>query len=1142
MNHYLRSISQTAGLVCCFLWASPGDVLARNGGDTFLQGYAMELGGKRFAYHSPLPGVTESLLVRGRETFEPIRWQTQEVPVQGDAHAAFIWMFGMDVSPFPATFHLYANGNYLLTFSSSRSSELGARLIRGKSGAELTLNTTMLDRHQDQMGFAILRLPSGMLEAGKPLVLELCADPEATDAWFMTFKTRLQQQTEISQNKVVVKGSEGARFHSVSASFLHLGEAANASVKIGMVEKEMVLQPGFNRMDIHLPMVEVPREMQAEVRIGKGSAELIPFRLEAVKPWEIYLVQHTHSDIGYTRPQTEILPEHLRYIDHALDYCDQTDQYPEAAQFRWTCETSWSVREYLRSRPQQQVDRLLKRIREGRIEATGMFFNFSEIIDEPALAAQTRTLRMLKNAGIDVTTAMQNDVNGIAWCLVDYFQHTDVKYLTMGIHAHRARKPFDKPTSFWWQSPAGNRLLAYRSEHYMHGNMLSLTTGQQDVFRDNLSAYLDGLEEKGYPYDKLSLQFSGYVTDNSPPSAKVCDIIRDWNERYEWPKLRSSLARDFMIYLDETHGDHIPSQEVAWPDWWTDGVASAANETKVARATHVEMAANTVLLSMCRIMGAELPPGIQHDVEEVYDKLLFYDEHTYGASESVRDPLVQNSVNQWNMKSANVWSAALGSSQVQEKAFSFMESALGTYQSSTIHVFNTLNWNRSGLVECFISYEVIPEGADFVIRDDAGREVPVEMYMQRGEGAYYGLWVSDVPSMGFKVLTLHLGERPAEQHPLTTLNHQVWENPFYRLRLDGTRGIVAQIYDKEQQMTLLDEDSLSLGTFIYEQLDNRHELERLTNTNRDTVYRPLGMKRSMIQDLRQTAYRPGPIYDALEFKGLVPVCADERGVTIELRLYHYQKKLELHYQMVKLAVSDPEGVYVAFPFKLEEGRLNFEAQGGLVYPGKNQLAGTSSDWNTIQNFASVKNGASQIVFASKDIPLVHFGDINIGRYYYRLNPRSNHIYSWVLNNYWVTNFKASQEGEIQWTYGITSMPDSRITAASRFGYGERVPLMARVMPASIHGVEAEAHSRSLLPSTPENVLLVNATPSMEGRGVILQFRELEGDHAVLDIRQMLEHTGARSASEVSILEDELGKLDAHLLMEHYETRFIRLDF
>ena len=65
------------------------------------------------------------------------------------------------------------------------------------------------------------------------------------------------------------------------------------------------------------------------------------------------MVQHTHTDIGYTRPQTEVLTEHLRYIDNALDYCDQTDDYPDDAKFRWTCESSWAVREYLKSRTEK---------------------------------------------------------------------------------------------------------------------------------------------------------------------------------------------------------------------------------------------------------------------------------------------------------------------------------------------------------------------------------------------------------------------------------------------------------------------------------------------------------------------------------------------------------------------------------------------------------------------------------------------------------------------------------------------------------------------------------------------------------------------------------------------------------------------
>jgi len=38
----------------------------------------------------------------------------------------------------------------------------------------------------------------------------------------------------------------------------------------------------------------------------------------------------------------------------------------------------------------------------------------------------------------------------------------------------------------------------------------------------------------------------------------------------------------------------------------------------------------------------------------------------------------------------------------------------------------------------------------------------------------------------------------------------------------------------------------------------------------------------------------------------------------------------------------------AFPFRLPDGELFFEGQGGIIKPGRDQLPGTSSDWNVIK--------------------------------------------------------------------------------------------------------------------------------------------------------------------------------------------------
>ncbi len=65
--------------------------------------------------------------------------------------------------------------------------------------------------------------------------------------------------------------------------------------------------------------------------------------------------------------------------------------------------------------------------------------------------------------------------------------------------------------------------------------------------------------------------------------------------------------------------------------------------------------------------------------------------------------------------------------------------------------------------------------------------------------------------------------------------------------------------------------------------------------------------------------------------GQLPICSDDRGVNIEIRLYNVEKRIELLYDMHKLPVTDPEAVYVAFPFGFDEkSSIEFEVQGGIV--------------------------------------------------------------------------------------------------------------------------------------------------------------------------------------------------------------------
>lgn len=1105
----------------------------------YYHGFNKSIEGFNFSYHTPLKDYGTCLLSRAQADYNPIIWETEIVPINfKEDSITFLWAYGMDVTSDSRNFDVYVDGEKYFTIKNPVNNNLKKWCVKGKIGATLRFNVTKIDKHKDQMGFISLTLPFSAIVPGKAITLKVDGEKAKSNSWYMTFTEKPVEKFTATQRDLVAK-KNNELFYVIDVEYINIGGNAKGKIRINDIVVEAEISPGSNFYEILIPKTELTQNVVVYLDIHQVKKISKTIEIKPVKEWTVYLVEHTHTDIGYTRPQTEILPEHLRYIDYALDYCDQTDNYPDNAKFRWTCEASWPVREYIVSRPKEQVERLVKRVKEGRIELTGMFFNHSEIIDEANLAYQLQPLSDFKNIGIEVKMLMQNDVNGIAWPLVDYAENTSIKYVSMGQHGHRARIPFDKPTAFWWESPSGNRLLAYRSEHYMYGNKLGLTSGNIDVFKKGLATYLSELDRKGYPFSKTAFQFSGSVTDNAPPTTVACDIVKQWNEKYEWPKIKLAVASEFFEYLENYHSDDLPVLRVAWPDWWTDGFGSAMRETQAVRATQEDMMANTGLLSMAKLTGATLPKNIYNDIQNVNDAILFYDEHTFGADESINAPFSENTMVQWAEKSSYAWDAVMKSRLLKEKAMGFIQPFIKKTDAPTIVVFNTLNWSRSGLVRVFIDHEIIPTGKDFKIIDKDNHEIKAQIMGSLSGGTYWDLWAENIPPFGYSTYRIEVNDANREFHTESSAAHE-FSNAFYHIKLDSTTGNIISIYDKELQLELTDtNESIKTGQFIYEQLDNRYQLERYSSSKIDTVYVPLKGRRQMLQDVHFLSIKNGPIWKSLYLNGKIPGCADTKGVDIEIRLYHNNKRIELFYSMNKLPVTTPESVYIAFPFNLSDGKLIFETQGGMLEPGINQLEGTASDWNTIQHFVAVKNDKAQIVFASNGIPLVQFGAINTGRFYYKHQPETSHIYSWVLNNYWTTNFRASQEGEIKWNYCITSDYDVSNTFATRFGWGSSIPFLTRVLPKG--ETKNPLMAESLLHIDAQNVLLVVGKLSKDGKGIILHLRETDGKPASIDLLKLVNTKGTKIFTLVNVLEERVMDLTNKIELEPYEVIFIKIE-
>jgi len=909
------------------------------------------------------------------------------------------------------------------------------------------------------------------------------------------------------------------------------GSPIVSTIKLGNDAKKGTLKEGKNVFYFDVPEIRKTSQLPITLTIGKdkltSTAELKP-----VRHWQVNFVQHTHTDIGYTRSQTEILAEHLRYIDYALDYCDATDNYPDYAKFRWTCEISWAVSEYMKCRPAAQIERLKQRVKEGRIELTAMYLNFDELPDEQTLAASLYPLKQFHDAGMKAEVAMQDDVNGIGWCFNEFFGDAGVKYLNMGTHGHRALICFDIPTVFWWQSPSGKKILAYRAEHYNEGNFLGIHTGDFGLFEQRVLDYLDDLNAKNYPYDIVAAQHSGYFTDNAPPSTKSCEMIKEWNAKYEWPKLYTSVVSDFIKTVEQRYPDKIQTIRGAWPDWWTDGFASGAREAAVSRLTHSDVIANQGGLALAAMLGSKIPENATSQIDEINKALLFYDEHTFGFSESVRNPYGKETWDQRSLKQSYAWEAFRRSGQLGEATMGLLQSYIPKADVPSVAVFNTLNWAYSGVAKVYIDHQILPVDKDFEIVDADGNIIPVQAGNSRSDGTYWSLYVKNVPALGYAQYYIHVKNSPAQVlKTATDLKQTKVENAWYIIDFNREKGTISSLYDKELGKQLLTSNAeWELGSFIYETIADRHEMEL----------------KQIPKSLRQAPekivfekYEHGLLWDTYRFRGETVAGREPNNLMVEYRIFSVEKKIEVVYRLRKKATTAPEAIYISFPYEVKDGKIFLDVPGGSIEAGVDQIPGSSNDWYTVQNFATARNSNEQIVMGSPEIPLMQFGAINTGRYKAGAVPQTTNMYSWPMNNYWTTNFNADQMGEMEWSYFINSSKDNSIAYATKMAWQNRIPFLTRVLQAG----KGSSHSfkpSSIVKIEPSNLLLVNMKIVPGENAAIFQLREIGCADA--DFKITSDKVNISGVKVCNVVGETLTGNSASLHFAPWENKFIKVSW
>lgn len=304
---------------------------------------------------------------------------------------------------------------------------------------------------------------------------------------------------------------------------------------------------------------------------------------------ELLLLHHSHTDIGYTHPQPVVWKLHDRYLDEAIDLCEQTADFPEDSRMKWTCEVTSRFLHWLdRASPAQQR-RLEALVARGQIAFGAMWGHWTAMVPEDVLLESLTPIRMIRERfGAPVGVAIQHDVNGVPWPLADMLLDHGVEHLLFGINLHSGGYPLTRPLTFRWQAPSGREVTVFSGEHY---NTFAREAGLREPSMERMAAGLEGyfrkLRAKGWQHDFAFLTATHpFMDDNNPPNPELPGLIRRWNDEGRLPRIRLVTPEELFARVAREDPSSLPVHSGDWTDYWSFGIGASALDTALARRAH----------------------------------------------------------------------------------------------------------------------------------------------------------------------------------------------------------------------------------------------------------------------------------------------------------------------------------------------------------------------------------------------------------------------------------------------------------------------------------------------------------------------------------------------------------------------------
>lgn len=766
------------------------------------------------------------------------------------------------------------------------------------------------------------------------------------------------------------------------------------------------------------------------------------------KRFKVYIAPTVHTDWGYTDVQYNVERLYKENCDKILNF-GKND-------IKFNVEVIYQC-------PKDKLEQLEELNQKGIIGIQGFPLNvLTGLCNHEEIIRLFYPARDLRRQGFKVLVAALNDIPSAVWTLPSILTGSDIPYFVLASNPDRGPLhmigSFESPV--YWVGPDGSRVLAWFSGGYkglmpgFHGYHQGHSAGLLSDLKEaeaGIAQFLHYFETRGYPYEEVLMY--GMFIDNFRVSDKYAKIVEEFNNKWDNPTLYL-ITTDEFFEIVRRKGNNLPEVVGDLGSYWEDGAASTARELSLSRRAKKLLYFAEVAYTMDYLRGAQYP---QDMINEIWNNIVYFDEHTWGDAASISDPYSFRQMEQWRIK--------------------------GSY---AINAFNT------------------------AVKLTYGEWIS-NPYPYKISGVINNTFYELEPMSSKPLITKELHKIPI---------NDTYETPYYIIKIRG--NVLSHIVDKELGKDIISNSEFNKLVYVLGGKGTKMERTILNYYYEGSPTEPVY---TIYEETNPEFLGAWENDDVLVLKFRAKAYLSE--ITKTITFVKRKKEILIDNEIDKPDILDKEGVYILFNFDVNKPEVFMELPGVFMNVNKEQVKGACSEWFSVNNIALLKSSDMDIAIYSEDAPLFTIDDVFKGLWRSQLTLTTGKIYSYIMNNYWHTNYKASQGGKFNFRYMITSGKGLKPSKAYNFFL---TPFAGRIIEGDIT-IE------------PPNIIVTTIKKWDLGEGIIIRLLEPDNEQKSVRIRSNM--LKGYHVYITNLLEEEkasLGKFNGEIEINIKPRSYITLLF